>query len=311
MKNYKKQKSVLILILLFVALGLRILLTPIYATELKFNTENSDQLYVGEENCVNLSVDTQDDTINAIGGRIKILQGILDVRRIETGSSVITLWIDKPRKDGNNIQFSGIVPGGFEGKEGKILSFCVIPQQEGKVEFITENIQAYLNDGSGKVIEVTEASLTSFVSSGPKKLNSLIDQDIDPPEDFDLIVTREKYLYANRWTLLFNGQDKGSGINRFEVLENKKKELKSGDWHPGTSPYLLEDQSLGSWIFVKAIDNYGNELIKSLPPKVIENKFPIYEIYAIVILDILAIYLLFTYLKYRRRSLSRREQVLS
>jgi len=84
--------------------------------------------------------------------------------------------------------------------------------------------------------------------------------DATSPEEFFAQVTEiegKKYL-------VFNAEDKTSGIDHYEIAEIKDKGLfrktkNEIDWKKVSSPYLLEDQELGGLIKIKAVDKAGNE----------------------------------------------------
>ena len=90
--------------------------------------------------------------------------------------------------------------------------------------------------------------------------------------------------WNGKWFLVFNAQDKDSGIDNYKILENRKWKIENGNWEIAESPYLLKDQELKSRIYVKAVDKSGNERIAEVlpqnPPKWYEN----YLIFIIIIL---------------------------
>ncbi len=71
--------------------------------------------------------------------------------------------------------------------------------------------------------------------------------------------------------LVFNAEDKTSGVDYYEVAEVKengllKKTKKEFDWKNASSPYLLEDQELESIFKIKAIDKAGNKKEYEISP---------------------------------------------
>src|SRR3989344_5733313 len=61
-----------------------------------------------------VEVDTGNKNINAIEGALVLPEGMY-IREIQTGNSVILMWVEEPRQTENIITFAGITPGGFEG----------------------------------------------------------------------------------------------------------------------------------------------------------------------------------------------------
>ena len=77
---------------------------------------------------------------------------------------------------------------------------------------------------------------------------------------------------AGKSFLVFDAQDKGSGIDHYEVLEKPQSQsiftlpfFKKEQWVSGQSPYLLQDQKLQSLILVKAFDRANNTMVATLP----------------------------------------------
>jgi hypothetical protein len=70
---------------------------------------------------------------------------------------------------------------------------------------------------------------------------------------------------VERWMVLFATQDKGSGMDHYEVREvDPLLPWWGSGWHVAESPYLLEDQTLRSAVYVRAYDNDGNVREESL-----------------------------------------------
>jgi hypothetical protein len=115
-------------------------------------------------------------------------------------------------------------------------------------------------------------------------------------------ITRDSSIFDNKWFLVFATQDKGSGIDHYEILEtrsnikailiNKKIFLNyfKKQWKIGESPYMLNDQKLQSYIFVKAIDKAGNERIVKLKPQNPLLWYKNLENWSIIIVVLLFIY---------------------
>jgi hypothetical protein len=76
--------------------------------------------------------------------------------------------------------------------------------------------------------------------------------DTTPPEAFILEIGQDPSLFEGKYFLSFATQDKMSGIDYYEIKEGKR------DFKKATSPYLLEDQSLGKKVIVRAFDKAGN-----------------------------------------------------
>ena len=82
------------------------------------------------------------------------------------------------------------------------------------------------------------------------------------------------------------------GIARYENKEEKispilKIRIKGTEWSEAQSPYILQDQKLQSWIFVKAIDKAGNERVAELAPQKSLKWYEDYLIWFIIIVAVL------------------------
>jgi len=279
---------------------------PVYAAELFFEPK-SQEVRMGQQFQVDLFLDAKDEKINAIEGKIVFPKNLLVVKEILEGNSIINLWVEKPYLKDNEIIFSGIIPGGFKGvlspyykgyKPGKILSliFQAIANGEGLITL--KDTRVLLNDGLGTP---TQSNISPFqfriTPEAPYIMGILPIKDPDPPEPFELTIAQDPNVFEGRWFLVFATQDKGSGISHYEVMERREfkilgLELKRGEWKMGDSPYLLKDQKLKSYIYVKAIDKAGNERIATLLPQKALLWYENYMMWAIIILGIIISYLI-------------------
>ena len=84
--------------------------------------------------------------------------------------------------------------------------------------------------------------------------------DIEPPEKFVPVVTRDPQLYEGAWTLIFATQDKGSGIAYYEVSESPVRMIDPTklSWTKAESPYRLLGEEPAKYIYVRAVDEQGN-----------------------------------------------------
>jgi hypothetical protein len=210
---------------------------------------------------------------------------LLKLKEIKDGNSIINFWIERPKAKNGEILFSGIIPGGYLGKKGLIFSVVFQSIQEGQGSIEIQDIKALLNDGKGTAAEATGSDVLITVLPSSQIVISPQPQisegrDTDPPELFSPIVAQSEQIFNNKHFLVFATQDKGAGIDYYEVAESKKavspQEYGSLAWQKTESPYLLLDQELRSFIYVKAIDKAGNQRIAIVPPrsseKIYENK---------------------------------------
>ncbi len=185
------------------------------------------------------------------------------------GNSVVPIWVERLHKIGDGQwSASGIIPGGFLG-DGKVLRLYLKGDSPGSVK-IAAGGEFYQNDGSGtKEIEVPFVWTMMLVEG---KINPPIDysQDMESPETFVPVLGKVPGEQGEVWAVTFSTQDKGSGIDYYEVAESpstsKEDAYTDVQWVRTESPYILKDQSLGSWVYVKAVDKKGLSTIQSLAP---------------------------------------------
>lgn len=246
---------------------------------------------------VDVLVNAGNEDLNAFEGKILFPQN-LKLVNINDGESIINFWAEKPRilenkLNGNNvIEFSGITPGGFSGvlgpfqgtHPGKIFSFSLSSPSNGLFEIQAKDFNFLLNDGLGSPVKVTIAPLKISVSGAiASSSTTQINRSLSIPEEFTPQIASDPTIWDGRHFLAFSTEDKKTGINRYEVAETKK-ETDDKIWIPAESPYLLKDQSLSSYIFVKAVNNAGNVRIGELKPTASSSGYFIGVISGIIIL---------------------------
>jgi hypothetical protein len=254
-------KSSLAIILLFGAaiIGVR----PVLAAEMFFG---SQALQFDQGNIVEIGVlvNSQNESINALEGQIAYPTDYLTLKSVEIGNSVINLWLQSPVDNNGTIDYSGIIPGGYRGDQGYLFSLIFVARKAGKATLSSQLEKILLNDGQGTAAKVTRAPLILKISNqlNPQKYIAPVDQQ--PPEVFTPLLSRDSNLFGGQYFLAFTTQDKSSGIKGYVIAEQRGKPI--GDysqlaWSPATSPYQLKDQGLHNNIYIKAIDQAGNERV--------------------------------------------------
>lgn len=271
-------------------------------------SENGQEFYQ-----IKFFLNTEGESVNAMEGEIVYSEQDLDFQKILDGGSVVNFWIENPQKlsDGK-IFFSGGMPGGYNGEKGFIFSAVFSSASDfssNQTDIFFQKLKIYLNDGRG-----TEKKLADFkISFNPKESKPVAAQsDTKPPEVFAPYVTRDPNLADGQWVVILNAQDKGEGIDRYEVFESSEKykpeELADNNSLPwqivkNSGVYTLLDQSLESYIYAKAVDRAGNERTAIVIPAISEK--PKYFNYkAISVIIILSIVVLVAFLElffFRRR----------
>jgi len=290
MTKIQKIKIILVACLLSLVAG------PALAAEVSFDTK-TQEVKANQSFEVGVFINTDNESINALEGQIVFPVDLLEPKEIRDGNSIVNFWIERPKIESDKIHFSGITPGGYLGKKGLIFSVIFQSIQEGSGSIEIQDIKALLNDGKGTKANTTISNLQLVISKQvPASQPAVVEKkDTDIPETFEPIVTSDPAVFDGKYFLVFATQDKGSGIDYYEIKESRQKFLKIfKKWVIAESPYVLKDRKLRSYVYIKAVDKAGNERIA-----VVEPRYPIkwYENYWIWIIIILAIIFSFIVIK--------------
>ena len=259
---------------------------PTQAARLYFQPQEA---VIGSEKEFSVAVNVDaGKSINAIQAVISVPKELTPVD-ITEGNSIITFWVEKPNFDESSrlLTFSGIIPGGFQEEKASLLivKFKTTKEQEGKavLTFNKEKTKIYLHTSEGVEDSLELESLTLLIAKGKKNIGVEI-ADNDPPENFKPEISRDPNIFENRRFLVFATQDKGAGVDHYEVCEGSKTKCAIAE-----SPYLLHYQKLNKKIFVKAVDKSGNERIAILLPQKQSPWYQNYWIIGIIVLVVIAI----------------------
>ncbi len=279
------------------------------AAELFFEPR-AQETGVGQEFQVDLMLDPQGKEINAVSASIVFPQDLLEVLSIRDGSSILTLWVERPTVKDGAISFSGVAPGGFIGimrpenviEPGKVLGVVFKTRgtdakpnaeltQSGLVGI--QNPVVLLHDGLGTRAELEISNFEFLISKQiPFSEIPIIETDTTPPEPFTPEVGSSPNLFDGKWFLVFATQDKESGIDHYEIRESRRKTKREtgAKWLGAESPYLLKDQKLKSYVYVKALDRAGNERIAIIEPRYPLRWYENYLVWLIILLGTAVIY---------------------
>ena len=256
------------------------------AAEISISTDNPEMGF-NQEFLIDVMVDPQGKDINAVQGGILFPVNLLEFKEARDGDSVITLWVESPHlllpsQEGaafGEIVFSGITPGGFQGllspyyeggRSGKLFSLVFKAREPGSDLIRANQIKILLNDGEGSPVPVSAKNILINVRNIEVSSTIPAITDINPPEAFQPEVVKDSNVLDGKWFLVFSTVDKGSGIDHYEVSEKKSTPVTNYDnlnWEKVESPYLLSDQALQSYIYVKAVDKIGNMRVQMIPPR--------------------------------------------
>ena len=265
------------------------------------NTAQAAQLYFAPENLdvginqifkVSLMLDPENQSINALEGKITFDQNYFELIEILEGDSVVNLWIVKPQfscTESCGIIFSGIIPGGFAGlvsweypeqRPGNVFDVVLKAKNISEQQINLANVKILLNDGLGTPASTNLGLLKVKILETPTAAYQLPADNL-PPENFQPTINTNPKIFNGQYFLTFDTQDKGTGIDHYEVSEGEKPFKKT------TSPYLLKYQRLNKEIKIKAIDKAGNEKLVTLPPQRITKGLENYWIPIIIVLTLI------------------------
>jgi hypothetical protein len=259
---------------------------------------------------VEVSLAPEGESLNAIEGKI-VFSKNLKIREVVTADSIVSFWLDKPRLENNAVVWAGVMPNGFDGildpyktvaGPGKLFEifFSEKPADEGEINLVSGRV--FLNDGLGTSEELRTVSLKVSNSSllGLPIIKEL--RDILPPEEFLPLISRNPEIFNNQWFLSFGTADKQSGVATYYIYESENKEdlVPERKWQKAESPYLLQDQSLESFVFVRAVDQTGNERTMILEPSKLSSYPPAWRWIIIILVALSVCVLVFPRLKRKK-----------
>ncbi len=226
---------------------------------------------------INVSLSTGNDRINAAEGKLIFSSDLLSVSNINFSNSVLNFWPEEPHITSSGvISFSGVTPGGFSGGQNLLFSVVFKGIKEGNTELSMQNASALLDDGSGtaSALSLNTGSITITANSGAtvsKSTQDLLNEldpknDTQPPESFTPLLGNDTNIFNGKYFTVFNTVDKLSGIDHYDVQEQKSSSPKDNAWIKSDSPYLLLDQTLHSFVFVRAVDKAGNVRLEKMSP---------------------------------------------
>ena len=250
----------------------------------------------GDTVTVALRLDTDEgECVNTVDAVIHYDASVraVDVSR---GKSILSLWVEEPTIDESTqtIRFAGGIQGGYCGR---------IPGDPGLTNVVLELVfrspgfsigggsgtpdvrvwlddvsQVFLHDGLGTPgnLRLQDAVITLLPTAGntpSDEWRGEVQADKVPPADFSITLAQDEVAFNGKHFIVFNTQDKQSGIDHYEVMEEPLSEFGTFTWGRAdapwitvSSPYVLVDQTLNSTIRVKAIDKAGNIRIATLVP---------------------------------------------
>jgi len=264
----------------------------VYATTINFSVP-AEKIYSGDTFIVEVKISSPDRLINAAEGVLFFDKDILGLKELSTGNSVFSVWAEEPSFSNKNgkVSFVGGTPDGFQGTEAEVLKIIFLAKKSGNAELTpTSDFAVFLSDGKGTKDDLLTKEAVISVLPRPAdqapvdEWEKIVANDKTSPKDFEVFLYRDPVMFDNKYFLSFFTTDEGTGVDRYEVKEGDRQFVE------GKSPYVLQDQSLKSVVYVKAVDKAGNERVEKAPREGAKTKMRIYliSIAAAVIVAVLA-----------------------
>lgn len=258
-----------------------------------------------------VDLDNPSECINTVDASLVFDKDYLELVDFSTGDSILSLWIKQPTSADiaeinheKRVDFTGGTPGGYCGKipgdpgdsnivgrlAFKVNNFndAIVPPPVARIYFLPET-KVLLNDGSGSEANLTlregKFGIRSQMGVQRKEWDNLLSQDLTEPEPFVLEIQQSADVFGGQYYLIFNTNDKQTGIDHYEVRESELSGLDQNKtwysplfswlpsagtepvWQRANSPYVLKDQTLSSLIEVRAIDKAKNERVAEYNPE--------------------------------------------
>ncbi len=134
---------------------------------------SKDMVMQGEEFSVDVYVSAH-VPVNAINVNVGFSSEMVEIKNINTGNSVLTIWTHEPKVEDGIVKFSGgTFKRGFLG-EHLIGTVNAKAKYSGSTEFFVENAELLAGDGKGTSVVIDKSNADSKTSF------YIYDQDEDP-----------------------------------------------------------------------------------------------------------------------------------
>lgn len=256
----------------------------------------------GEQFYVDLMLNPEGESVNTINGSISFSSDSISFIRAEEGKSMVNLWVEKPKLEGNKLIFSGVMSSGFSGVidpfkpeaklPGLIIRLVFETKTKGEAVFSSDIFSLNLNDGLGTEIKAPAID-SSIVTINNTINHSKYESKIDSSPELEAYITRDPNISNNKYILIFKATDKETGIKSVKIKEGRT------DWKEIESPYVLKDQSRHSYITVQAMNFNGAGVIVNIDkiPYDLEQFIDIFIIFVSILILCILIFIKKKYAK--------------
>ncbi len=243
----------------------------LFATSLQFE-KSTLEVSVGMKVPVRLMLVQDGTAVNALEGSLTFDPEYLTPTSVLDGSSIISTWVKSvdlkdTKAQKGSLLFSGIIPRGVV-TGGEVVTVVFTAHKEGGTHVAGTGI-AYKNDGKATPVILAPVELPILAKKDGVTSEAILPNDNVPPQITRLDIAQNEAMFEGAYFIVFAAKDAESGVDHFELLETSTKipsgkENEAFSWKVVTSPALLMDQTLKSYVYLKVVDRNGNSSIKEL-----------------------------------------------
>lgn len=215
----------------------------------------------GDTTIMNVLLDTEGKTINAIDGVITVsddIGGDFQIKEISVAGSAFSIWPRKPSLaiEGHSIVFTGGAVDEVNDINALLFKIVIQVNKPGAVHIESSGVVGYLNDGLGTSVPFKKTNETiTVLAAGTTTTDSwknVIAGDNIPPEKFTVLLGQDQSMFDGMKFLSFQTTDTDSGIDYYDVKEGVYEYVRTG------TTYVLQNQDKVKNIIVRAHDKAGN-----------------------------------------------------
>lgn len=271
------------------------LLAPLSAAALSVDFETAElTVNASQELRIPILLDNPTrENINTVQATVIVPRESFSIQTYWLEQSIIPLWVEEPTvtetETAYYVSFTGLIPGGTT-ESGEL--FTLVVKALDPIERTTVRLldpQVYRNTRTADGVALSDQYLFVRITpydAGVVPQQDVIIEDAIPPEDFFPIVGKSQTVFDGDYFVMFQTLDRQTGIDFYDVLESEyfysTEELAASEgqlyWRQATNPMRLQDQTLQSYIYVRAHDRAGNSRTVIIPPTVFVEKTPLSRI---------------------------------
>jgi hypothetical protein len=272
--------------MLAMAVGLALGWHPAVASALSISSDLGSAAVVNVGQPVQVAVELVNEDKRAINGleaTIAIPKRYFAFEDYWLGESLVTLWVQDPvvreTDSAYIVSLAGLIPGGTS-QSGTLITLVLKPTQAARQASLgVYDPKIYLHSPTADVLEAPNQFLFVEIApydAGRAPQQEVVVADSVPPEEFFPVVGKSRALFGDDYFVMFQAIDRQTGIDRYEILETvtyfENPETEQVYFRPAENPMRLQDQTLGSYIYIRAFDRAGNSRTVIIPPTVFVEK---------------------------------------